>query len=171
MVFAGYQAEGTLGRLLQDGKKDVKILGETIHVEASIENMGGMSSHADQAGLLEWIGAYKKAPQKVFLVHGEDSAMEELSKLIKERYGYEVECPYSGSVFDLARGEFDYVAEPVFRKKQTAISMRNDKVRSELTDALDELSKLCDRYGDFSNKDIRKLTDDIRSIIEKHRPE
>ena len=171
VVFAGYQAEGTLGRLLQDGKKDVKILGETIHVEASIENMGGMSSHADQAGLLEWIGAYKKAPQKVFLVHGEDSAMEEFSKLIKERYGYEVECPYSGSVFDLAKGEFDYVAEPVFRKKQTAISMRNDKVRSELTDALDELSKLCDRYGDFSNKDIRKLTADIRSIIEKHRPE
>ena len=50
------------------------VLGELpdrIHVEASIENMGGMSSHADQTGLLEWIGSYKKAPRKVFLVHGE----------------------------------------------------------------------------------------------------
>ena len=137
-------------------------------MEASIENMGGMSSHADQAGLLEWVGAYKKAPRKVFLVHGDDGAMEELSGLIKEKYGFDVACPYSGSVFDLAAGEFTYVAEPVFRKKETAISRRNDKVRNELSDALDELKKLCHRYEDFSNKDIKKLTADIRAVIEKH---
>ena len=171
VVFAGYQADGTLGRLLQDGKKDVKIFGEAIHVEAHIETMGGMSSHADQQGLLEWIGAYKKAPRKVFLVHGEDGAMEELSGLIKDRYGFEVECPYSGSVFDLAKGEFTYVAEPVFRKKQAKINSRNEKVRSELTEALEQLQKLCSSMEDFSNKDIKKLTADIRALIEKHKEE
>ena len=168
VVFAGYQAEGTLGRLLQDGKKEVKILGEAVHVEASIENMGGMSSHADCDGLMEWIGAYKKAPERVFLVHGEDSAMENLSGLIKDKYGYEVSCPYSGSVFDLAAGTFDYMAEPVFRKKETAISMRNDKVRSDLSEAIEGLRRLCVRYEDFSNKDIRRLTADINAIIEKY---
>ena len=171
VVFAGYQAEGTLGRMLQDGKKDVKILGESIHVEASIENMGGMSSHADLDGLLEWIGAYKKAPRKVFLVHGDDGAMENLSALIREKLGYEVECPYSGSVFDLSKGAFEYVAEPVFRKKQTERSMRNDKVRTELSSALSDLTKLCGDISEFSNKDIKKLTSDIRALIEKHRPE
>lgn len=168
VVFAGYQAEGTLGRMLQDGRKEVRILGEDIRVEASIENMGGMSSHADQDGLLEWVGAYKEAPRKIFLVHGDDGAMEELSGLIKEKYGFDVSCPYSGSVFDLAAGEYTYLAEPVFRKKETAISKRNDKVRSELSDALEELRTLCRRYEDFSNKDIKKLTADIRAVIEKH---
>ena len=171
VVFAGYQAEGTLGRLLQDGKKDIKIFGEPIHVEARIENMGGMSSHADMDGLLEWIGAYKKAPRKVFLVHGDDGAMENLSGMIRERLGYEVECPYSGSIFDLEKGVFEYIAEPVFRKKQTQKDMRNDKVRSELNAALSDLSDLCTGMSEASNKDIKKLTSDIRAIIEKHRME
>ncbi|HIU87730.1 MAG TPA: MBL fold metallo-hydrolase [Candidatus Avilachnospira avistercoris] len=169
VVFAGYQAEGTLGRQLQDGKKDVKIFGEAIHVEASIETMGDMSSHADQEGLLSWVGAYKKAPSRVFLVHGDDGAMEELSGLIKERYGFKVECPYSGTVFDLAADCFIHEAEPVFRKKQTAVNTRNEKIRSELSAAMEELEKLCGRYEAFSNKDIRKLTADIRDIINKHK--
>lgn len=171
VVFAGYQAEGTLGRLLQDGAELVRIFGEEIEVKAHIETMGGMSSHADQDGLLEWISAFTKKPQQIFLVHGEDSAMETLSQLIRERLGYDVACPYSGSVFDLATGQFDYVAEPVYTKKQTQREVRNSAAQTQLLTAAKALAKLADSYTSGTNTDMKRFAKDIEALLAKWKME
>jgi metallo-beta-lactamase family protein len=73
VVIVGFQARGTLGRALVDGAKYIRLWGETIKVEAKIHTIGGLSAHADQAGLMEWYGGFEKRPP-VVLVHGEPDA-------------------------------------------------------------------------------------------------
>ena len=77
VVFVGFQARGTLGRALVDGAKHIRLWGETIKVEAKIHTIGGLSAHADQAGLLDWYGKFRARPP-VMLVHGEPQASEGL---------------------------------------------------------------------------------------------
>ncbi len=73
VLFAGYQAVGTLGRSILDGAKTVKIFGEEITIKAAIRRIEGFSGHADKAGLLEWIGHFKSGIEKIFVMHGEAS--------------------------------------------------------------------------------------------------
>ena len=81
----GYQAEGTLGRLILDGVKDVTLFGEEIHIQAQIHNLEGLSGHADRNGLLNWLAGFKKVPEQIFLVHGELQAKLDFAALVKER--------------------------------------------------------------------------------------
>lgn len=95
VLFVGYQAEGTLGRLLVDGVKKVKLFGEIIEVHAQLHTVGGLSAHADQAGLLDWYGRTGgRAP--VWLVHGEDLAREALAGQLRQRYGSQVQLSRPG---------------------------------------------------------------------------
>ncbi|MCI5897523.1 MAG: MBL fold metallo-hydrolase [Firmicutes bacterium] len=87
IVFVGYQAEGTLGRSLAQGDKDVTIFGEKIHVNAEIYNLEGFSGHADRDGLLEWLGSFEKKPVAVFLVHGEPEAKKTFASSAKMALG------------------------------------------------------------------------------------
>lgn len=89
VVFVGYQAEGTLGRSILNGDKDVTIFGEKIHINAEIHNLEGFSGHADKDGLMEWISGFKTPPHRVFLVHGEESAKKALAETIKATLGYD----------------------------------------------------------------------------------
>ena len=66
IVFVGYQANGTLGRRILDGEKELSILGEKIYVQAKIYNLEGFSGHADYEGLLDWVSGLQKAPQHIF---------------------------------------------------------------------------------------------------------
>lgn len=77
VLITGFQARGTLGRKLVDGEKQVRILGEEIAVRASIHTVGGLSAHADQAGLLDWCRQFKSPPKRTFIVHGEPQASED----------------------------------------------------------------------------------------------
>ena len=72
IVFAGYQAIGSPGRAILDGIPEIRLFGETIQIRARIEKLDGVSGHADKEGLIQWITALKKKPQRVFIVHGED---------------------------------------------------------------------------------------------------
>lgn len=95
IVFVGYQAEGTLGRLLVDGVKRVKLFGDMIDVHAHRHTVGGLSAHADQAGLIDWYGRIgARAP--VYLVHGEDIAREALAEKLRERFRCRVELSRPG---------------------------------------------------------------------------
>ena len=78
VLFVGYQAHGTLGRRLVDGAREVGLLGQSVPVRATMHTVGGLSAHADQAGLLDWVGAIGGRPP-VLLVHGEDRAREPLA--------------------------------------------------------------------------------------------
>lgn len=89
VLIPGFQAHGTLGRELVDGKKLVRIGHNQIRVRARIHTVGGLSAHADQAGLMEWYGAIKGHPP-VFLVHGEDKAREVLADKLRDKFGAKV---------------------------------------------------------------------------------
>lgn len=93
LVFVGYQAEGTLGRTILDGAKRVKILGEEVAVKAEIYDLEGLSGHADQIMLLDWIRKIKSKPQKIFVVHGEGESAKALSEKIEEEFKIETIIP------------------------------------------------------------------------------
>jgi metallo-beta-lactamase family protein len=84
IILVGYQAEGTRGRDLQDGKKEIKIHGQIIPIRANIVNMGGMSDHGDQNELLEWLKTMPSNPKRVFVVHGEEEQSRIFADKIKE---------------------------------------------------------------------------------------
>jgi metallo-beta-lactamase family protein len=91
VLLAGYQAEGTRGRLLQDGATEVKLLREVVPVRARIKVLDGFSAHADQGEILRWLGTFKKAPRTTYVVHGEPPAASALADVIRERLGWRVE--------------------------------------------------------------------------------
>jgi len=86
VLLVGYQAQDTLGRRLLDGVKQVKIMGEEIAVKASIYHYDGLSAHADQKELLEFVGRFTSKPALIYLVHGEEEARITLKNLIEEKY-------------------------------------------------------------------------------------
>lgn len=170
VVFAGYQAEGTLGRILLDGADTIKLFGETIDVKAHIETMQAMSSHADQAGLLQWISAYNTAPSRVFLVHGNDAAMEGFSHKMKETLGYEPDTPYSGSVFDLASNKWITLTTPIPFVKDNAASnsvIQKDTAYGRLMAAYNKLLVAVQANQHGTNKDLAKFTSQILNLYEK----
>ncbi|WFA09458.1 MBL fold metallo-hydrolase [Tissierella sp. Yu-01] len=103
LVFVGYQAEGTLGRILLDGAKKIKLLGEEINVALEIYDLEGFSGHADQKMLMKWIRNFKSKPKKIFLVHGEEDASQVLSNLIKEYFKIEAIIPSLGEKFNIKK--------------------------------------------------------------------
>lgn len=92
-LFVGYQAEGTRGRRLVDGEREVKIHGRMIPVNARIELLESMSAHADSEEILRWLKGFTRPPKSTFVVHGEPAAMDALSALIRERLGWTVRMP------------------------------------------------------------------------------
>ena len=101
VIFVGYQAEGTLGKLLVEGAKDIVLFGEEIHVNAEIYNLEGFSGHADQSGLFAWAAGFQKKPKQVFLVHGEEDSKKDFAKLIHDKLGYDPVVVLGNSEFEL----------------------------------------------------------------------
>jgi len=93
ILIVGFQAEHTLGRRLSDGARRVRIFGEEYDVRAKVETTTGLSGHADRIGLLEWVGAYEKRPDKVFLVHGELEPAMALADGLHSQFGISAKIP------------------------------------------------------------------------------
>ncbi len=102
VVFVGYQAAGTLGRMIVDGNSDVTIMGEVIHVGATIYNLEGFSGHADRDGLLDWLKNLKHSPKKIFLVHGEMDAKHDFANFVKEEIGLDCTVIEGPSTYELS---------------------------------------------------------------------
>ncbi|MDE7390015.1 MAG: MBL fold metallo-hydrolase, partial [Lachnospiraceae bacterium] len=96
VLFVGYQAEGTLGRILTDGAKTVKLFGEQISVNAAIETMDGISGHADMQMLLDWLGNLQNRPEMVFVNHGNDAVCDEFAETVVKHLTFPASAPYSG---------------------------------------------------------------------------
>lgn len=107
LIFVGYQAEGTLGRILLDGVKKVKLLGEEIEVNLEIYELDGFSAHADQKTLINFVDKFKIKPKKIFLVHGEVGPANALSAIIKEKFNIDVIIPNLGDSFTLLKDEIE----------------------------------------------------------------
>lgn len=100
LLFVGYQAPGTLGRMILDGKKSVSIYGKVVDVRASIGEITSMSAHADKGQLLTWLGEIDGV-KRVFLVHGEELARRKLKMEIEKKWGYKVELPLAEEEFEI----------------------------------------------------------------------
>ena len=111
LLFVGYQATGTLGRLIVDGLKRVRIHGEWKYVRAEIDRLEGMSAHGDRDDLLRWLGAFEPTPAHVFLTHGEFSSAVSLSEAIHVNFGVDARIPSYQQVFDLSDLDGDVTAE------------------------------------------------------------
>jgi metallo-beta-lactamase family protein len=96
VLIVGFQAAGTLGRLLVDRAETVRIFGETIAVRAGVHTLGGFSAHAGQSDLLRWFGAMAGSKPRVAVCHGEDKARTTLAGLLRQKYGVETTLPTLG---------------------------------------------------------------------------
>jgi metallo-beta-lactamase family protein len=93
VLFVGYQAAGTRGRLLTDGAREVKIHGRIVAVNARIARNDSMSAHADRNEIVRWLQTLPAAARRLCLVHGEPAPMDALKALIAERFGWEASTP------------------------------------------------------------------------------
>jgi metallo-beta-lactamase family protein len=95
VLFVGYQATGTLGRVILDGAREVRMMGMSIAVRAGVEKIEGFSAHADADELARWAGGFVKRPARTFVVHGEPHAAEALSKRLAG-LGFDCRIPALG---------------------------------------------------------------------------
>jgi len=93
ILFVGYQAEGTPGRILLDGAEEIRLLGQIHPVKAYIEQIEGFSAHADRDGLLEWLADIRVSPRCVFITHGEEKSAISFANFLSERTGWTVKVP------------------------------------------------------------------------------
>lgn len=101
VVFVGFQAEGTRGRRLLDGDKEVKIHGEMVPVRAKITYISNLSAHADYEETLYWLSHFRRPPKRLFITHGEVEAAEALRKRVIEKFGWETAIPDYLDSYDL----------------------------------------------------------------------
>jgi metallo-beta-lactamase family protein len=93
ILFVGYQAEGTPGRILLDGAQEIRLLGQIYPVKAHIEQIEGFSAHADRDGLLAWLADIRVPPRCVFVTHGEEKTAASFAKVLNERTGWTTKVP------------------------------------------------------------------------------
>lgn len=101
ILLVGYQADGTRGRQLLDGAKEIKLRGKFYSVNATVRNIDGLSAHADQTELLHWLSKLRKDPENIFITHGEPSASQALKEKIKETYNWSAQIPNLDEVVEL----------------------------------------------------------------------
>lgn len=101
VMLVGYQAEGTRGRKLLEGVKEIKFFGKYYPVEAKVVLVEGLSAHGDQNDLLNWLSDLKQKPKKIFLVHGENEAADTMRSKIFEQYGYDALVPFLGQEVEI----------------------------------------------------------------------
>jgi metallo-beta-lactamase family protein len=101
ILFVGYQAEGTLGRQILSGAREVRILGQNWRRKAGIRRISGFSAHADQPALLRWLGGLTRPPRRLFLTHGEADAIRVLAAKIEQEKGWQPLAPEYGQRIDL----------------------------------------------------------------------
>lgn len=165
IVFVGYQANGTLGRMLVNGVQDVKLFGEEIAVKAQIHNFLGMSGHADQDGLLRWISEFQSPIQKVFVVHGEDEIAENFTSQLRQ-LGIDAFAPDFQAEFDLLLNRFTNMGVPASSLRQKA-KRKGSAAYLRLQDIGEQMLEVIKHNEGGTNKDLGRFADQLLSLIEK----
>ncbi|MFW5668809.1 MAG: MBL fold metallo-hydrolase RNA specificity domain-containing protein, partial [Acetivibrio ethanolgignens] len=145
----------------------VHLFGEEITVRAEIRRLNGISGHADREGLIHWLRSFQKKPERVFIVHGEDTVCDSFATLLKDTYGYNTAAPYSGAEFDLASNAWikEGLRIPVEKKKKD--SGRVSDVFQRLVAAGQRLMAVIRHNEGGANKDLAKFADQINSLCDK----
>lgn len=101
LVFVGYQAAGTRGRLIQDGAREIKIMRQMVPVRCVVEKVEGFSAHADWKAVLRWLSGLRTTPKAVFTTHGEPASAAAMAQHIRDRFGWRVLIPGYSDIFEL----------------------------------------------------------------------
>lgn len=166
ILFVGHQSEGTLGRILLDGAKEVKLFGELIQVSAKICRLSGISGHADRAGLLKWLQSFTEKPETVFVTHGDDVVCETFTNYIRDELQYNAIAPFSGTVFDLKENRCLVEGRRIPVEKKP-IHERTDSIFERLVNAGKRLLVVIQHNKGGANKDLAKFADQINSLCDK----
>ena len=167
IVFAGYQAEGSLGRALQDGVDKVRLFTEDIAVRAEIVSLQGISGHADRDGLLAWVQAFEKGPEMIFVNHGAEDSCESFCKLLTETCGYHAEAPFSGNQYDLKTGQC--TIRTLGRRVVPKGTLKARSTYNNLIAAAQALLELARAFKGRTNKELEQFTSHIKALTEKWR--
>lgn len=165
ILFVGYQSAGTLGRILVDGTKSVKLFDEEICVNAEILTLPGVSGHADRQGLLDWVHGIQSRPRQIFVNHGDPDAAESFTAALNAE-GYHAYAPYSGAVYDLRLGQFTALPEgkPIQKKSKTrSVS----PAFARLLAAAERLLAAAKACEGRANKELARYADQIEKLAEK----
>lgn len=147
ILFAGYQAEGTLGREIVDGAESIHLFGEEIMVNAEIAILKGTSGHADKNGLLEWISAFSAKPAGIFVVHGEEETAEYFASMVSSRFGIKAYAPDIGEDFTFGC-EFPEEGEvPLRRHSAKMLRPRLEELEKQKNEIDDIFSRLKSRVS------------------------
>jgi len=155
IVFVGYQAEGTLGRKIIDGEKDVKILGEEIHINAEIYNVEGFSGHADKPALMKWLAGFKDKPKDVFIVHGEMESKTDFAKAITSELGLSCIVPEYNVIYDIK--PFEHVHE---------IKINNTDKPTKLDGLTSEVKEIIAKANEEQIKELTKDVEELRTLFD-----
>jgi metallo-beta-lactamase family protein len=118
VLLPGFQAEGTRGRKLQEGEREVRIHGQDVPVCATIEVLHGLSAHADRDEILRWLGGFTRAPRQTYVVHGEPPAARGLAEAIHTRLGWKVTVAADGATVPLEPGSLAAASKPAVRQRR-----------------------------------------------------
>ncbi|HPK87094.1 MAG TPA: MBL fold metallo-hydrolase RNA specificity domain-containing protein [Atribacterota bacterium] len=152
IVFIGYQAEGTLGRRIQDGAKKVNIFGEEISSKAEIHVLEGFSGHADQEEIIQWLGSFSNKPKKVFLVHGEQNSLHALSDLIQQKLNLDTIIPQMGDNF-IIKGVTKAVS---IKDAHTEIKKEQRKLEEETNELKEIMEQVLEQMDNKTKEEISK---------------
>ncbi len=170
VLFVGYQAPGTLGRLLVDGTKQVKIFKDTVDVKARIEMIDGFSGHGDMDDLDLFLSGFKKVPQKIFLVHGEDEQLEGFADRIQKKFKTDAIIPSYGQQFNISCDRcVEDTPEPIrilHQKKFSKLGLLNviKQVQNEAIDVKNMISqKHINQLSESSVEEISRIYTEIET--------
>ena len=168
ICFVGYQAVGTLGRKLIEGAQSVKLFGENITVNAKIEVLRGISGHADMNGLLDWLAGFEKVPDRVMVVHGEDTVTDHFAALVEEQFGCPAFAPYSGGSVDLATNEIITIGQKIPKKaEEKPNKIKSASAFNRLVAAAKRLLNVVYKNEGIANKDMAKFETQIQNLADK----
>ncbi len=172
VIFVGYQARGTLGRILLDGAGKVKLFGEQIAVKASIYNLGFLSGHADKNGLLKWISNFVPKPGVVFVTHGEEEANLAFTETLKT-LGYNAVSPVLEDTYDLASGALVSAGRTAARASRAAGDIgklpaeeRVSPVYGKLKALGAQLFELIGKSGYLSKKEQARFAEQLKALVD-----
>lgn len=158
VIFVGYQAEGSLGRIIQEGANQVTLFGDEIKINAEVHSFTGLSGHADRNGLYEWIKSFKNYPKEIFLTHGEPEAREAMRKLLVSE-GYDVKVPNQGyiasinediNIKSLTTDFYEY-------RSPVEVAIKNLRTKEKLIKYIENIN--------FDNESINSIINQLEKIL------
>lgn len=167
VIFAGFQAEGTIGRRLLDGVKQLKIMGENIRVNAKIYNMKGFSAHADKEQLLNWFGKMTMQPKAYFVTHGEYAAASNFANELQRNLGTAAYIPQFGDCVEINGTDWRVEASALVEDIPAALELRSylKGFEREYLQQRTKIEQLITRDGTKVNT-IRKKIEKLRKYMD-----